>query len=169
MAVQRVLLLGDPALRRPSRPAADAGTAALSSLAGDLADTLAALRQRHGFGRGLAAPQIGVPLRVVFINVDGPLALLDPVVAGGDGEILLWDDCFSLPGLIMRLTRQRRVTVRYRRLDGDEAELGAEGGLAELLQHEIDHLDGVLAIDRVASARDVWLREEWLRQGRPNP
>lgn len=169
MAVKRVLLLGDPGLREVSAPAAGRSAADLSDLARDLADTLADLRRRYGFGRGLAAPQIGVPLRVIYIDAGTPQVLVDPALTAADGEVWLWDDCFSIPGLVVRLRRATRVTVCSCCPDGGTRELTAEGGLAELLQHELDHLDGVLAVDHARDGRDLWLRDEWLRQGRPDP
>ena len=79
----------------------------------------------------------------------------------------LWDDCFSFPDLVVKVRRHVRVEVEYADLHGGRHFLHAEGGLAELLQHEIDHLDGILAIDRAVDPRHILYRDEWLKLGEP--
>jgi len=76
----------------------------------------------------------------------------------------MWDDCFSFPDLMVRLRRHVRVVIEYEDLEGACRRLEAEGALSELIQHEMDHLDGVLAVDHARSSRDLMTRREWLRQ-----
>lgn len=155
-----VLELGHPLLRRVCDPAGEAmSDPALRDRAAALQATLAAFRARHGFGRAIAAPQVGLPLRLVAMDLDrsgypdggtGPLLLVDPEVVWRSAETFtLWDDCMSFPWLLVRVRRHRSLSVRFRDGDGRERRWERVGpALAELLQHELDHLDGVLALDR---------------------
>ena len=123
-------------------------------------------RARHGFGRGISAIQIGEPLRLIFLQLDGRrYELVNPVFVEMSEETFeMWDDCFSFPDLMVRLRRHVRVAVEHEDLEGVRRRIEAEGGLSELLQHEMDHLDGVLAVDHARSSRDLMTRREWLRQ-----
>lgn len=128
--------------------------------------TLHAFRREHGFGRGIAAPQIGVSLRMVALAMEGwPEILLDPEITWrSEGTMTLWDDCMSFPGLLVRLRRHRSISVRFLDRDGrmhHRDRLDPE--VSELLQHEIDHLDGVLAVDRALDRDSLVLREVWER------
>jgi peptide deformylase len=161
MAARTILLLGNPVLREACTPIRTFGGESLRTLAEDLRDTLADFRTRRGFGRGIAAPQIGVPQRVLFIDAGEPIAMVNPVIVRRSrNRILLWDDCFSFPDLLVKVKRHLMIDVRYRDLYGRAKTLRAEGGMSELLQHEIDHLDGVLALDRAIDSRHIVYRSE---------
>jgi len=164
MAVRRILELGDETLRRVSAPAEH--PAEIARILGDLQDTLADFRARRGFGRGISAIQIGEPLRIIFLEVDGRrYELVNPVYVDKSGETFeLWDDCFSFPDLMVRLRRHVRVIIEHLDSSGRRHRLEAEGALSELIQHEMDHLDGILAVDHARSSRDLMTRSEWLRQ-----
>jgi peptide deformylase len=135
---------------------------AVRLVADGLQDTLRDLKARHGLGRGLAAPQIGAPIRLIYVEVDEPLFLANPeIVDVGECDFSVWDDCFSVPNLLVRVTRAYRIVVRYQDLRGKSHEITAERDLAELLEHEIDHLDGVLMLDRAIGLDPFCFREEW--------
>lgn len=167
MPARRIRLLGDPVLRRVSEPVED--PARVIALLADLRDTLHQFRRDHGFGRGISAVQVGEPVRVIYLEFEGqPYCLLNPQYDWqSPASFRLWDDCFSFPNLMVQLERHEAVRVRYRDERGQDQVLEASGPLSELLQHEIDHLDGVLAVDRALDANSLCLREEWERQGRP--
>jgi peptide deformylase len=161
MSIRPVLLLGDPLLRAACMRVRQYNTADLHTLVADLADTLHEFRERHGFGRGIAAPQIGDTRRVLFIDIDGPRALVNPEITGSSRKLMtLWDDCFSFPELAVKLKRHLSIEVRYRDPEGKEHMLKARGALSELLQHEIDHVNGVLAIDRAVDSRHIVYKSE---------
>lgn len=167
--IRDVLQLGNPTLREVAAPVADPGSPEIAALLADLRETLAYWRATTGYGRGIAAPQIGVLRRVVFMNVDGrsPWPLLNPaIVARSPETIVVWDACLSFLSIFCQVARHRAVTVRYQDTAGEWHEVAAEDDLAELLQHEIDHLDGVLAVDRITDLKTLCTREEFERRYR---
>lgn len=149
MAIRPIIELGNPLLRQPSRPVRQEELAEIHALARDMYDTLLDFRHRMGYGRGIAAPQVGVHRRVVVIQHQGmPWILINPKFTEKSEEMfVVWDSCFSYPGIWFQVRRHRRVTVSYRDLNWQVHTAEAEGDLAELLQHELEHLDGRLAID----------------------
>lgn len=177
MAVRPIRLLGDPILRARCERVEDTQSPAVRLVADDLQDTLRHLRREHGRGRGLAAPQIGAPIRVIYLELDEPCWLVNPeIVDVGTEDFQVWDDCFSVPGLLVRVERAYHVKVKYQDLDGEEHVIEADGDLSELLQHEIDHLDGVLMVDRPVGLDPFCYRAEWekryprqRRASRPTP
>ncbi len=163
-----ILQLGDPTLHQVCAPV-DARAPSTAALVRDLADTLAAFRAGHGFGRAIAAPQVGALARVIVVRVPGGFeaALHNPTIDARSAETFeLWDDCFSFPELMVRVRRHVAVTVSWDDEHGARRRVDAERDLAELLQHEIDHLDGILAVDRAVDARALCTRAEWLRRYR---
>jgi len=128
----------------------------------DLKETLRDLKMRYGIGRGIAAPQIGAPLCIVYIETDRPWVLINPeIVDVGDEDFTVWDDCFCCINLMVRTNRAYRVKVRYQDLRGKFHSVDLEGEMAELVQHELDHLAGVLVPDRPIGLDPFCLREEW--------
>ena len=171
MAVRRILQLGDPVLREVCSRVADPSFTETQNLIRDLADTLAHWRNTTGYGRGIAAPQIGVLQRVIFLQLPGdePWPLINPeIIERSREQITVWDACLSFLSIFMQVRRHRRITVRYQNLQGETLTVNAgdERNLSELLQHEIDHLDGILAIDRVFDVKTICTREEFEKRYR---
>lgn len=170
MPSKQILQLGNPRLLEKSLHVDDFSSTSTSSVIKDLSDTLAAFREATGYGRGIAAPQIGVLSRVIFIRMQptgfcGPL--INPEITwASDSAMELWDDCFSFPDLMVRVRRALQVRVDYKDERGIKRSLEAEGDLSELLQHEIDHLDGILAVERAVSPQAFATRAEWERSFR---
>jgi peptide deformylase len=164
MAAREILLLGNPQLWQPSAPVSDIHSRETQEIIRDLSETLQDFRDRQGFGRAIAAPQIGARRRIIFMNAGQPLALVNPAITRASGEQMeLWDDCFSFPDLMVRVRRSVEVTVSYTDERGVAREMTARNDLSELLQHEIDHLDGILATDRAIDARSFALRGEVMK------
>lgn len=162
MTIHRIRLLGDPILRTRCEPVSSPKSPAARLVATDLQETLQDLQRNVGMGRGLAAPQIGAPIRLVYIEVEEPWFLFNPeIVDVGTEDFFVWDDCFSFPDLMVQVQRAHHIRVKYTDDQGTDREVDATGPLAELLQHELDHLDGVLAVDRPAGLDPFCLREEW--------
>lgn len=168
MAVREILQLGNPVLRAQCSRIQSFGTTDLSVLIEDLSDTLLDFKGRSGFGRGIAAPQIGITRRVILIHIDRPLALINPVIVQRSRKLMtLWDDCFSFPNILVKVRRHLAIEVQYRDVNGHRHTVKAEAGLSELLQHEIDHIDGILAIDRAIDSKHIVFRseyEKWMKE-----
>jgi peptide deformylase len=173
MPIRPVLQLGDPRLRQVCTAVEDPASPEIRDLVRDLADTLAHWRADTGYGRGIAAPQLGTLQRVIFLKLPGadpnPWPLINPeIIRRSDEKIIVWDGCLSFLFLFVQVERHRQIAVRYQNLDGDwlEVEAGDDRNLSELLQHEIDHLDGILAIDRVVDLKTICSREEFEKRYR---
>ncbi len=137
----------------------------------DLADTLAHWRSATGYGRAIAAPQLGVLRRVIFLRLPGedPWPLINPeIIERSEEKIIVWDACLSFLSIFMQVERHREITVQYCDLAGvaHVVRAGDDRNLSELLQHEIDHLDGILAIDRVVDVKTICTREEFEKRYR---
>jgi peptide deformylase len=173
MTVRTIIRMGHPTLRTPARPLAaeELGSAATQVLLADMIDTLHA-----SGGIGLAAPQIDEPVRLAIIAIPGgssrygdippmPLTvfanptieILEPTTAG------FWEGCLSIPGLRGFVERPQHIVVRYQRLDGVPCELELRGFLATVFQHELDHLDGRLYIDRMTDTTKLMFEDEYQR------
>src|SRR5712692_11787287 len=163
MAARRIRLLGDPILRVRCTPVEDPKSPAVRLLSDDLRDTLRTARKKYNMGRALAAPQIGAPVRVVLVEVGKFRAtMINPEITDvGAEDFLVWDDCFSFPSLLVRVNRAYQITVNYTDPKGKQNTMELEGPMAELLQHEIDHLDGILALDRASGVDPFAFRSEW--------
>jgi peptide deformylase len=171
MPVKTILQLGNPLLRQKAIQVEDPASPEIHDLVRDLADTLAHWRSKTGYGRGIAAPQLGVLQRVIFLKLPQaePWPLINPEIIERSAEkIIVWDACLSFLSIFMQVERHRQITVRYQTLSGDtlEFEAGDDRNLSELLQHEIDHLDGILAIDRVLDMKTICTREEFEKRYR---
>jgi peptide deformylase len=171
MSVRTVLQLGDPSLREVAKRVDDPAAPEVRRLVEDLSDTLAFWREKTGYGRGIAAPQIGENRRVIFLRLpgEGPWPLVNPEITWRSAEkIVVWDACLSFLSIFMQVERHRNIKVRYQDLSGKHCEVlvGEERNLSELLQHEIDHLDGILAVDRITDIRTLCTREEFEKRYR---
>ena len=159
--VREICLLGNPVLRTKCETVKEFSGQGLKRTIGDLVDTLTYQRSTHSFGRGIAAPQIGVARKIIFINAEEPVVLINPEILGKSRQLMtLWDDCFSFPGILVKVKRHVKVSVGYRNEKGEKKRFDAVGGLSELLQHEMDHLNGVLAIDRAIDSKHIILKSE---------
>ena len=167
MPARRILQLGDPLLRAVSKPVATPEE--VEATLRDLKATLHEFQRTHGFGRGISAVQIGELQRVIYIEYNScPYSIVNPEYEWQSEEkFTLWDDCFSFPDLMVKVERHSSVGIRYLDAKGKEQELEASDGFSELLQHEIDHLNGVLAIDRAIDKNSFATREEYLRRFGP--
>jgi peptide deformylase len=109
-------------------------------------------------GIGLAGPQVGAQKRIIVVVTEkGPEVFINPkVVARGKGTELMEEGCLSVPGLFLKIKRSKSVEVEALTLDGEKIRIKAEGLLARIFQHEIDHLDGILFTDRVSLRQKLW-------------
>jgi len=147
--VRKILRLGDEQLYEVSAEVDKKEVSQIRNTITDLHDTVMDYRNRYGAGRAIAAPQIGIQKRIIYMFLDHPVVFINPVLKFPDEEMMeVLDDCMSFPGLYVRVMRHKRCTVEYMDLDWKQCSWDLEGDLAELLQHECDHLDGILATMR---------------------
>ena len=165
--ILRIRTLGDPVLREPAKPVTDFGPS-LRELSDDMIETMI-----DAPGVGLAAPQVGVSIRL-FVFDDGetgPMVIANPEFVDATGELLEDEGCLSIPGPYHATPRSARVVVRGQDLDGRPLEMVGEGLLARIFQHETDHLDGMLYIDRLDDdgRRDVMAQLRRIELGLAEP
>lgn len=140
-----IRILGDPVLREPAKPVTTFDKT-LRALRDDMLTTM-----YDAPGVGLAGPQVGISLRVFTFDdgQTGPSFIANPVLSGGEGELLEEEGCLSIPGPYHETKRYARITCSGQDVDGAPLELEGDGLLARIFQHEADHLDGMLFIDRL--------------------
>lgn len=157
--VKKILLLGDEKLYQKS-DLVEKGED-LTETISDLHETLMDFKSRYQAGRAIAAPQIGVGKRIIYMYLDKPVVFINPqLVFPDDEEMEVLDDCMSFPNLYVRVKRHRRCVVRFIDADRKSRELCLEGDMAELLQHEYDHLEGILATMRAVDDKAFYMRRE---------
>lgn len=150
MVIRAILTAEEPILRQRARKVTQFD-ASLHRLLDDMLQTM-----RDAPGIGLAANQIGVPLQVAVIELEEKVTeLINPQLVRSSGEIIDWEGCLSIPGFVAEVKRHAKVTVKARNRHGKEFRVKGEDLLARALQHEIDHLNGILYIDYLESLEEL--------------
>ena len=157
MSVRPILLLGDPDLYLPSAPVAEEEIRGLDLLIRDLRDTLVDFRSRWGSGKAISAPQIGVRKRVVYILSPVSAVFINPVIEPAGTKVEVWENCLSFPGLFVRVSRYAVCGLAYRDSDWRPRSAVVTGEMSVIMQHECDHLDGILAVARAADGESFSL------------
>ncbi len=150
MVIRRILTADEPILHEKTKRVSQFD-ASLHRLLDDLLETM-----RDAPGIGLAANQVGVPLQVAVIEIDGTITeLINPQVVRRSGSSVDWEGCLSIPGFVAEVERSEKVTVKARDRHGKEFRVKGDELFARALQHEIDHLNGVLYIDYLESLEEL--------------
>lgn len=158
--VKELLKLGNPKLYEISEEVTLSELPQVRQWVTDLHDTLMDYRRTYGAGRAVAAPQIGIQKRLLYMFLNKPYVFINPVLVFPDEETYeLMDDCMSFPGLMVKVRRYRRCIIRYLDMEFQPREMALEGDLSELLQHEYDHLDGILATMRAVDSKSLYLQQ----------
>ncbi|GHB61164.1 peptide deformylase [Persicitalea jodogahamensis] len=150
-----ILLLGDARLYQSCEPLSPDDSDLIASMTRDLHNALVEFRDKYRAGRAIAAPQLGYMKRLVYMYVDGKSTIfINPNIIGRSEEtIVLWDDCMSLPNLLVQLRRHRSIRLQFYDENWQVQEWELTDDLSELLQHELDHLDGILCTMRAIDER----------------
>ncbi len=144
MAVLRIREIGDPVLRSKTKEVTEV-TDKTANLIDNMIDTM-----RAADGIGLAAPQVGILLKVIVVEVEGELLeLINPEIISEEGKAIMEEGCLSIPGKNGDVVRAKSIVVKALDRDGQEIEIEAENLFARAIQHEIDHLEGVLFVDKL--------------------
>lgn len=161
MALLEIKKYPDEVLKKKAEPISEIN-GSLQKLIDDMIETMYKAK-----GVGLAAPQVGVLKRLIVVDTSprepdqSIIVLINPEIVNAEGEILSEEGCLSLPGFITRLSRKENVLVRGLNREGREIEIEASGLLSRALQHEIDHLDGTLLIDRISALKRELFRRKY--------
>jgi len=127
----------------------------------DLHDTLIDFRKKYNAGRAIAAPQIGVFKRLIYMYIDKPIVFINPVLKFDNKEMIdVIDDCMSFPNLLVKVKRYKECSVMYKDINFVDKTLNFKGDLSELIQHEYDHLDGILATMRAIDNKSFYIKSK---------
>lgn len=161
MAARKILQLGNPTLYKISTPVEEFELPAMQKVIVDLRDTMMNFRAKYEVGRAIAAPQIGVAKRLIYMFIEEPVVFINPEIKDkSDTMMILWDDCMSFPQLLVKVQRHQSCRITFRNENWQECEMALTGDLSELLQHEYDHLDGILAVSRAIDTRSFAFASE---------
>lgn len=159
--LKEILLLGNDALYKKSLPIEKEELDSIKETVLDLHDTLIDFRKKHNAGRAIAAPQIGVFKRLIYMYIDKPIVFINPILKFDNKEIMeVMDDCMSFPNLLVKVNRYKECTVMYKDIDFINRTIKFEGDLSELIQHEYDHLDGILATMRAIDNKSFYVKDQ---------
>jgi peptide deformylase len=152
--IDDLLLLGDPRLYQVCEPVLPEELPLVTGWVADMDNVMKQIRDRYHFGRAIAAPQLGIMKRVIYMNIDKPVVFINPELSELSAEQFeLWDDCMSFPNLLVRVSRYRSLTINYLDENWQPQQWQITDSLSELLQHEYDHLDGILCTMRAIDNR----------------
>lgn len=158
--LEDLLLLGNPLLYEISKPVLESEIPLIQGWVADLDNVMQEIRDKYHFGRGIAAPQLGIMKRLIYVNIDKPVVLINPEFNYLSDELFeLWDDCMSFPKLLVKVKRHKACTIRYLDENRQAREWDAKDDLSELLQHEYDHLDGILCTMRAIDEKSFKWRD----------
>jgi peptide deformylase len=161
VAIREILLLGNPKLYQVSEAVEEDDLNHLPPVVADLHDTLLEFKKKYGAGRAVAACQIGFAKRLIYLFIDRPVVFINPSLENKSEEMMeVWDDCMCFPDLLVKVLRHKRCTIRFKDMNFREHTMKLEDDLSELLQHEYDHLDGILAVSRAINGRSFALRRQ---------
>lgn len=147
--IHDILKLGDPRLYEVCEPVLKSDLTFVPQWTQQLHEAMEDIRRVYGFGRGIAAPQLGIMKRMFYLNLDRPYIILNPELKGLSVELFeLWDDCMSFPNLLVKVKRHKSLTLEYLNENWEKQSWTVDGAISELIQHEYDHLDGVLCTMR---------------------
>ena len=163
---QKILKLGNPDLHEVSKNLTKEEHPVALYKVSEMHDLILEYRETYGAGRAIAAPQIGYKRRMIALYMDRPLILINPVLFNHSTEMMeLWDDCMSFPNLLVKVRRHKRCSIRFLDENRTEHVWDLEDDLSELIQHENDHLDGILATQRAIDDKSFALASEINVQG----
>ena len=149
MGIEDILLLGDPRLYQLCEEVQKEDISHLEMWKMKMHHAMEDIRKTYGFGRAIAAPQLGIMKRLIYMNIDQPQLIINPVIHYKSDEMMeLWDDCMSFPNLLVRVKRHKEIHMSFYNDQWKNIHWTLEGDLSELLQHEVDHLDGILCTMR---------------------
>jgi len=161
MSLNSILKLGNPLLYKVAEEVKPGEISGLKDSIELMHSLILEFRKKYGVGRGIAAPQIGLLKRIICLNLDGlKYTLINPDLQNFSHEKMeLWDDCMSFPNLLVKVKRHKSCTVSFMDENFEKHEWNLSDDLSELLQHEYDHLNGILATQRALDDKSFWYKD----------
>ncbi len=159
MSLEQILKLGNSQLYEKSILVEESEIPGLLDTFKNLHSLILEFRKTYGTGRAIAAPQIGIKKRIICVNTDNAYTMINPVLSNlSDDMMELWDDCMCFPNLLVKVKRHRSCTLTYRDENWKTHTWELIDDMAELIQHECDHLDGILATQRAVDSQSFKLK-----------
>jgi peptide deformylase len=144
-----LLQLGNPLLYQVCEPVQQHELPSVTEWVSDLDNVMKEIRAKYNFGRAIAAPQLGIMKRLFYMNIDKPIVFINPVLTDlSEEQFEVWDDCMCFPNLLVKVNRHKSLTINYLDSNWNPQSLLVKDDLSELIQHEFDHLDGILCTMR---------------------
>ena len=165
--LKKILKLGNPELYEASENLTKEELPVALERANEMHNLILEFRKEYGAGRAIAAPQIGYKKRMIALYIDRPVVIINPVLFNHSEEMMeLWDDCMSFPNLLVKVRRHKRCSLKFLDEKWEEQIWKLEDDMSELIQHEYDHLDGILATQRAIDDKSFALAAEIKNAGR---
>jgi peptide deformylase len=162
MAIKEILLLGNQNLYKTCEKIKKEELSELSSTVNDLYDTMMEFKRKHNWGRAIAAPQINIYKRLIYMHAEKPMVFINPKITYKSNDTFeVWDDCMSFPNLMVKVHRHKSIKVKYFDMNWNSHEVELNDDLSELFQHEYDHLDGILAVMRAVDKYSLSCKSEY--------
>jgi len=159
--IHDILILGDPRLYENCKPVGEEDLPQVMDWVQRLHEAMTDIRKVYGFGRGIAAPQLGIMKRLFYLNLDRSYIIINPELQNlSAAKFELWDDCMSFPNLLVKVARHESLTLNYLDENWKKQSMDVTGALSELIQHEYDHLDGILCTMRAIDGKSFRLKEK---------
>lgn len=147
--ISDLLVLGNPKLYEKSEPIVESELDKIIEWTADLHNVMNEIRLKYNFGRAIAAPQLGIMKRLIYMNISEPKIFINPTFSFLSQEMMeVWDDCMCFPQLFVKVKRHQKVIINYLDLNWKPQEETFENDISELIQHEYDHLEGILCTMR---------------------
>ena len=160
VTLNKILKIGNPILYQVCEPVVEEEIPGFSETIELMGKCILAFRKKYGQGRAIAAPQVGLQKRLIVINIERPYPVFNPeFIEKSDRMCEIWDDCMSFPELLVKVHRHYSLKMRFRDKNWKEQVWDLEGDMAELIQHEYDHLDGLLATMRAINNKSFKWRK----------
>lgn len=157
--INDILKLGDPRLYEQCELVLESELILVSDWTQQLHEAMEDIRRVYQFGRGIAAPQLGIMKRMFYLNLDRPYIILNPELKDlSEEKFELWDDCMSFPNLLVKVKRHQSLRLEYLDENWEKQSWAVDGAISELIQHEYDHLDGVLCTMRAIDEKSFKLK-----------
>lgn len=158
--IKEILLLGNENLYKKSELIKKEELKYMLKIIDDLHDTLMDFRKKYNAGRAIALPQIGIKKRLIYMYIKNPIVFINPYLEFPENTMIeVIDDCMSFPNLLVKIKRYKKCIIKYKDINWVDCEMTFEDDLSELIQHEYDHLDGILSTMKAIDNKSFYIKK----------